>query len=155
MQGINKAYGFIAQEVKEVFPEAVNYKKNAVPNIYKCVPFVRLAECRVQLNLGPDHKMVSGDELELRDIDDMIKHANVTSVDDTCVEVTLNAEIQGKDGTIFVYGSIVPDFHNIVSDYLYTLNVRATQELAERVSILEQKVDALLDVVTRTDFNLR
>jgi hypothetical protein len=34
-KGPNKVYGFIAQQIKEVIPEAVKIRKEIIPNIYK------------------------------------------------------------------------------------------------------------------------
>ena len=59
------------------------------------------------------------------------------------------------DNKIFVSGTEVDDFHTISKEYIFTLNVCATQELhrriisqEERIKESELKVERLLNYIT-------
>ena len=47
------------------------------------------------------------------------------------------------DNKIFVSGTEVDDFHTISKEYIFTLNVCATQELHRRIISQEQRIKEL------------
>ncbi len=47
---------------------------------------------------------------------------------------------ENMDDKIFVYGKKIKDFHNINKNYIFTLNVSATQELHKRLEIQEKRI---------------
>ena len=59
-----------------------------------------------------------------------------------------------EDAEIYVYGTMVKDFHTVDKNYIFTLNVCATQELHRRIEAqdkrikdLEEKVERLLAII--------
>jgi len=107
----------IAQQVKEVFPQAVTSRTGVVPDVYQN------AEAKDGwLMLATDLKV--GEWVRL-----VAKHA-------TTIEQV--AEVRGDafrtvtppaDGRVFVYGREVPDFHSVDYDAIAMLNVSATQQV--------------------------
>ena len=88
-------------------------------------------------------------------IDDEIKVTKLDGVDETCKvieinenSVTVDKEISGEK--CFVYGSKVDDFHTLDKNYIYTLNVCATQELhrlIQQQSLLIQDLQNRLSIL--------
>lgn len=107
----------IAQQVEQIFPQAVSVRKGVVPDVYKN------AEAKDGwLMLATDLKV--GERVRL-----VAEHAT------TIEEV---AEVRGDafrtvtppaDGRVFVYGREVPDFHSVDYDAIAMLNVSATQQI--------------------------
>lgn len=107
----------IAQQVKEVFPQAVTSGTGVVPDIYQN------AEAKDGwLMLATDLKV--GERVRL-----VAEHA--TTVEEV-------AEVRGDafrtvtptaDGRVFVYGREVPDLHGVDYDAIAMLNVSATQQI--------------------------
>jgi len=141
-KGSNSAYGFIAQDIAPLVPEAIEYTKDAVPNVYQAFPFVQLNE-KDQIIVEFKNEFNIGDVLQLQDVSQMVL-GTVLQKNNDYVKLKLNtSSITGVNGTIFVYGMYVEDFHNLTHDYLYTINVAATQELSKIVQNLLQRVTQL------------
>ena len=124
-KGTDIVYGFIAQQIKEVIPEAVEILYNMMPNIYK------LCRCegnrKIYVVLPKD---ALGSEIEIRDIGKY----KISKVEDEYIEVVKYLDDKViPDGDNFVYGYAINDFHMIKKEYIFTLNVCATQELHKRI----------------------
>jgi len=50
---------------------------------------------------------------------------------------------------VFVYGYEVNDFHKLTKDYIYTLNVSATQELHRKMKAQDERIKELEDKLER------
>jgi hypothetical protein len=118
-------YGFIAQQVNEVLPEAVKKQKEFIPNIYSI--------CLVAGNLllFPDDvdmysKVVVSDVLQIiyeNGMRDAVKVCEIVNKNVIIADRALECD------KVFVYGKEVDDFHALDKNYIYTLNVCATQDL--------------------------
>jgi hypothetical protein len=145
-KGSSVVYGFIAQQVKEVIPHAVETVKDTIPNIYKpafCSSNIITLDNDVSqdLNIGDNIKIY--DELGKDDI------YNITEINSNIIKIDKDI----NSSNVFVYGKEIEDFHTLKKDYIFSLNVCATQELYKliqnqniiieelknRISILEQK----------------
>lgn len=122
----------IAQQVKEVYPQAVSTDLTRyVPTIYQ------LSELKDGwINLTTD--LVEGDKVKL-----------IFASSEEMVEVVEVADNRFKiattqaNGQVFVYGKEVSDFHTVDYEALSMLNVSATQELLKRIETLEQGIDKM------------
>jgi hypothetical protein len=140
-----KIIGFIAQQVKEVIPEAIYLIQGTPPNIYKTCQINNKREvyCKIQQDVAIDTEVsINGTYYKIKEIyDDYFVIDNDIDTDEA-----------------FVFGYRVDDFHTINKDYIFTLNVCATQELhrrieaqnitikshEDRIKDLEEKVERLL-----------
>jgi len=120
----------IAQEVEQVYPQAVNRLSDVVPDIYQ------LAEIRAgrvalanTLKAGERVKLIFAGRSEL---------VAVTAADATGFEVKLPDE-----GQVFVYGREVSDFRTVDYEAISMLNVSATQELMKIISRQSEAINAL------------
>lgn len=120
----------IAQELRQLYPQAVSMITGVVPDIYQPATItdgrvvlknnLKPGE-RVQLNFGGERQIVQ------------VLSANATE---------FHVPVK-KDGDVFVYGREVNDFHVVDYEALSTLNISATQELTQKVERLEAEVAAL------------
>lgn len=158
-RGTNKVFGFIAQEVRDVFPEATIIQSGFIPNIYNVYSTENNTILVNGAFLNPEDTLkiyISGKE----------KNVKVLEVFDEKIVVDIDfANEQTEDGKIFVYGKNVDDIVTLNKDYLWTINFAATQEidriqqrhetqlqqlqmenstLRESVSQLQTKLDAIL-----------
>ncbi len=131
--------GFIAQELAQVFPQAVNFSTDFIPNTYSLSAKTALAAGKMTISMEKNHGFAVGDEVKLM-MPDGEKIVTVAAVPaEKSFLVNWDAPAADK---IFVYGKKVEDFHTVDYDRITTLNVSATQELARKVEILEKKLAA-------------
>lgn len=111
----------VAQQVEQVFPQAVKRSTDVVPDIYQ-----RASVKDGWVTLNTDLK--TGERVRLADQ----KAEKVFEVLETKPGAFRTA-IQSEDSEIFVYGREVNDFRTVDYDAVAMLNVSATQELNRRV----------------------
>jgi hypothetical protein len=138
-QGYKK--GFIAQEVEQVFPEAVTKRTDFIPNIYQIGKNIKTNDTDQTLTVTVD----SLDDLKVGDKIRLIAKAQneveVTAVEGTTLTVKGWTEKETKE--VFVYGKQVNDFRVVDYDRIFTLNVSATQALIQEVDGLKAQIRAL------------
>ena len=121
-KGNSNVYGFIAQQVKEVIPHASELVKDIIPNIYKrasCDSNIITLENDVSQDLNLNDNIKIYDEFGN---DNMY---NITEINSNVIKIDKDI----NTSNIFVYGKEIEDFHTLKKDYIFTLNVCATQEL--------------------------
>jgi hypothetical protein len=131
----------IAQQVEEVFPEAVMISPapKAIPNIYNMASSVNHHAGRGELvlTLDKNHDLTEGDSVDLFSKGKEMKEFNVTRV---LNEKTFAVASEQSLEEVFVYGKYVNDFRSVDYDAIAMLNVSATQELARQAEELESRV---------------
>ena len=140
-KGFGKVYGFIAQQIREVIPEAITIiVKEVIPNIYK--------RCLINNKREVYHSIPLDTP-----IDTSVK------IDDTLYKIkevhegyfVIDNDIDTDDA--FVFGYSVNDFHTLDKTYIFTLNVCATQELHRRIEaqsvLLKSQDDRIRDLETK------
>ncbi len=136
-KGTAKVYGFSAQQIKSVIPEAVPLVKGVIPNIF-CT-----ADCSLNVitfdhdisvyNLQPVTSRVS-----IIDMKGMQDTYNIISTNLEAQSITISKNIEGNK--VFVYGTEIDDFHALDKSYIFTLNVCATQKISEKVDNLTNRI---------------
>jgi len=143
-------YGFIAQQIKGVIPNATETQKDFLPNIMKRA--VR-DKNRVYLDLTGYQDLPSnvGDDRKINIRFKNGKNGGGYNFDilevnkDYFVIDTADKHIE----EVFVYGYEVNDFHKLTKDYIYTLNVSATQELHRKMKSQDERIKELEDKLER------
>ncbi|MCB9315487.1 MAG: tail fiber domain-containing protein [Lewinellaceae bacterium] len=130
--------GVIAQEVEQIIPEAVGLSADVIPDIYALAKNTRLdAGGTLHLSMDQAHGLKAGDKVRLIAGD---RQAEFTvSAVASSTEFSVGGWLASAPEKVFVYGREVNDFHSVDYDYLFTLNISATQELARRVEFLEKE----------------
>jgi hypothetical protein len=130
-KGDSRVYGFIAQQVKNVIPDAVNIEKSYIPNIMldakynKNIIILPYKPTKVTIKIK--------DKIKCYDSENKIIEVEVYEIIN---EVSFKIKDLNKEYTsnnIFVYGTYVDDFHTLFTDNIFTLNVGATHELYRQI----------------------
>ena len=143
----HRVYGFIAQQIREVIPDATETTRDIVPNIMKRA--VR-DKNRVYLDLTGYADLPVNEERKIN-----IRFKNGGGYNFAIVEVNkeyfvIDTEDKGI-GEVFVYGYEVNDFHILTKESIYTLNVSATQELCRKMEAQERRIKELEEKLSRVD----
>lgn len=127
----NTAYKkVIAQQVQQVYPQAVSTMTDVIPNIYKLADIQHgTIQLRNTLKAGERVKLIFENGTEVVEVVKANPHSFQT-----------NSE---KSGKVFVYGVEVTDFHTVDYEALSTLNISATQELFRMVNRLSSENEEL------------
>ncbi|MFM2307548.1 MAG: hypothetical protein RLZZ367_2217, partial [Bacteroidota bacterium] len=126
--GISKKV--IAQQVENVYPQAVSKITDVIPNIYQ------VAEIHNGY-IAVNNKLHKGDWVKLI-FENHDELTEVINADTTGFTVNVKAE-----GKVFVFGKQVTDFRTVDYEALTTLNISATQELLKRINKLDAENKAL------------
>jgi hypothetical protein len=136
VKGNSNVYGFIAQQVKEVIPRAVELVKDIIPNIYKraiCDSNIITLENDVSQELNINDNIKIYDEFGN---DNMY---NILEINENVIKIDKDI----NTSNIFVFGKEVDDFHTLKKDYIFTLNVCATQELYKLIQKQNEIIEEL------------
>jgi hypothetical protein len=154
-KGNGKVYGFIAQQIKEVIPDAVNITKDIIANIYKtCLIYNK----REIYHIIPQDVAIDT-EVHILDKEggEKGKRYKIKEIHED--HFVIDEDIEGDE--CFVFGYEVNDLIGLDKSYIYTLNVCATQELHrriesqnviiksqdERIKELETKLEKLINYI--------
>ncbi len=153
-KGMDFKKGFIAQEVVQVFPEAISLTSEFIPNVYEVATNSEKEGEVLRISLGKNHDFATGDEVKLIFPDG----GKTMTVADVLSETAFTVEwAETAPEKVFVYGKKVEDFHTVDYDRIFTLNVSATQELAAQVEQLQKELAAARaeNAALRQDMNDR
>ena len=137
-RGSSTVIGFIAQEVKEVVPQAVSVADGDIPNIYETANVS--ANTITFTNFHTSNLDATSNTL-------VVYEEGTTRKDLTIVEVVdehtirVDTDIAGED--VFVFGQVVQDFHHLNKDYLWTIATSALQEVDRQLQAEKTRNDEL------------
>ena len=141
-----KVYGFIAQQIKQVIPEATSIQTSYIPNIMLLADYNNNI---ITLPSQPTKVIIKkNDIIKCYGSDDTIIIINVIDIID---ELTFKiSELKYTENKIFIYGTEVNDFLTLDKAYIFTLNVCATQELHRRIEnqnvIIKSQNDRIIEL---------
>ncbi|MEL6275254.1 MAG: hypothetical protein AAFU03_09150, partial [Bacteroidota bacterium] len=124
----------IAQQLKKIYPQAVSkLNREVIPDIYQRATLNQgWIELTTDLRVGERVKIITENSNDLHP---------VTAVEAGRFQVAdLAAE---GNGTVFVYGREVDDFHTVDYEAIAMLNVSATQEQEREIQSQKAQIEAL------------
>ena len=132
-RGSVNTIGFIAQEVREHLPIAVDLQREMIPN-----------EMRILTDISWNDTTLYTELSDCSGVKYRFYVSNDLSGNEVMKEVVGNADnsftFEEKWNNVFCYGKEVDDFHTLDKQKLFALNFSATQELDKKVTELEAKV---------------
>jgi hypothetical protein len=148
----NKVYGFIAQQVRQVIPDAVSIQTDYIPNIMLLADFndyvITLPSIPTKVVIKVNEKIKC-----YKENDEPIYVEVVEVINEITFRIKA-LETPYDNNKIFIHGTEIDDFHSLAKDYIFTLNVCATQELhrkilsqEERIKELETKLEKLINYI--------
>ena len=145
-KGGDTVYGFIAQQIAEVFPHAANEQREKIPNIYergfKVDNVITLQEKSTDL-LEKDAEGVIFPTLLVYHPDGRkIEFTIKTIIDDKRIEIEPSEELD-TDCELFIYGNIVDNFNVIDKNYIFTIATAALQEVDRQLQTEKAKTASL------------
>ena len=157
----NIVYGYIAQQIKDVLPYAVNILIDDIPNIYKIADISCETLYSDEIDSSNQYVSTLQYTLTIRDYDtsQLDPSSNTLKLYDYNNKetfVTIKSIIDGSniiieedisdciyEGTIFVYGQRVEDFHTLSKEHINVVTLSAVQELDRTVTQLKEEKEAL------------
>jgi hypothetical protein len=130
----------IAQEVEEVFPQAVKTSRHIIPNVYDRAAGFRYSGGMLTITTNRAHNFTAGDEIDLITSEERLPRIRVISVEDAH---TFTVAAEKAPENVFVYGKYVDDFKSVDYEALSMLNISATQEMYRQIQQLQQENEAL------------
>ena len=127
-RGVEKTIGFIAQEVEEVLPMAVEKKRGFLPDIYTTVD-----GSWSDTTFTPHQSFENGVKYRFR-CGEVVEEVE-------CTEGSFKFEQQHD--TVFCYGREIDDFHVLNKDKIFTLHHSAIQEMDALIGRLTDRIKAL------------
>ena len=155
-RGNGKVYGFIAQQIKEVIPDAVHTTKQIIANIYKTCLVYNKRE--IYHSIPRDTAIDTEIQILDKEGGEKGKRYKIKEIYDDYFVIDEDID----EDECFVFGYCVDDLNALDKSYIFTLNVCATQELHrrmeaqnviiksqdERIKELELKVERLLNYIS-------
>jgi CII-binding regulator of phage lambda lysogenization HflD len=149
IKGSEPVWGFIAQQINDVLPHAVNLLTDYIPNIMQLV--------NTSINDNGDILLTVNNSIEYDD--NNTGKIKLLNKEDKEIIVTIKEKINNKSFTIneileeneyFIYGEEVTNFHSLDKQAIYTIATAALQEIdrelvdeKNKVNNLENKVNNL------------
>ena len=156
-KGNEKVIGFIAQEVNEVLPMAVNTGTDYIPNEYRVLEGVSWEEI-ANTNGNMTYKM-SSDLTDVSGVNYKFYVSNDLSENEIEKQIIGNSDntftFDVSYQNVFCFGKEVDDFHSIDKDKIFALHHSAIQEIdkqqtADKLEISQLK-EQLADVLLRLE----
>jgi len=123
-KGFKKNYGFIAQDVKELIPEIITYRKDFIPNVYNVF---HIKDDVIETIDDFSSILNVNDTIQIMDMNNKTDYYNILDISSNYIKI--DKKIEGDK--CFIFGKLVDDFHILDYNSIFTFNVSATQELYE------------------------
>jgi hypothetical protein len=123
-------YGFSAQQVSSIIPNAICLRINSIPNINSIGILYDKYFIAIQGLHLPLAQILLPSTIVLYHNNNVYYEEIESIINPKTMKIANHSGL--PDAAIFVYGTVVEDFHTLDKNYIYTLNVCATQELFVR-----------------------
>jgi hypothetical protein len=140
----------IAQQLQEVYPQAIVSNKGIIPNVFALAKETKVLTQSTIIITTKAHEFATGDRVKLILEKTGDKELIVTVIDANTFSV---AEV--INDKIFVYGKHVNDLLTVDYDAISMLNVSATQELSKQIEQLKAENAKLQNRLMKIEASLQ
>jgi hypothetical protein len=148
-KGDTTVIGFIAQEVKEILPQAVSVMNGEIPNIMMNADLVELENGNMELTFENDLPGLVKDDI-IR-VGQTIK-CKVISATQRTIIIEYEESIKGRT-FVAVYGQVIEDFHYMNKDVIFAMATASCQQIDRELQLEKAKVatleNTILDMMER------
>ena len=132
----------IAQQLREVFPQAISFMRGVVPTVFEMTndcSYEKATEL-LTVTVKKEHEFAIGEEVDI-----YTDQKNLTQVKVKAVPSphTFVVSVDHEPARVFVYGKWVDDIHMVDYDAVSMLNVSATQQLFKLIQQQQAQIVAL------------
>ena len=142
-RGSNNVIGFIAQQIKEVIPEAITIGEEFIPNIYKY--YTIISSNMILIDDANINKIFIGNSLKIK-VNNISYTTKVIDKINKNIKIDIEIDVKAK---CLIYGLKINDFHFIDKSYIYTLKVCATQEIYKRLEEQKNEIAELKSLISK------
>ncbi|HMK25485.1 MAG TPA: tail fiber domain-containing protein [Chitinophagaceae bacterium] len=132
--GGQNSKGFVAQQVEQLLPQAVEKHTDFIPDIFMMADEVIASNGVLTILMSKQHQLTDGDMVRLITEKEGTREVLVNVINDRVFTVS-NCDL--KTNTIFVYGKKVNDFKTVNYQQIFSLGISAIQELSRQVDELK------------------
>ena len=145
-----KTIGFIAQEVKEVIPNAVTIEKDYIPDEIRIIDEPKWTEYDGKYYLDIPDLDMSGNftgkgkfyvSNDISGNDEIYKEVNIKKI--PSISINYVGEFDESWNNVFFYGKEVDDFHTVDKQQIFALHHSAIQELSRKNDAKDLKIQVL------------
>lgn len=138
--------GFIAQQVEQVFPDAVQLSSGFIPDILSSSDTTMLEQGSLVVSLKQPHGLVTGNRVRLITLSGEIREEAVIVRDINAFAIPARGQTAGR---IFVYGKEVNDMRSVDYQQLFSLGIGAIQELSKQADELRAENQSLKETLEK------
>jgi hypothetical protein len=148
-KGDQSVIGYIAQEVKEILPQAVSVMDGEVPNIMMNADLVELEDGNMELTFENDLPELVKDDI-IR-VGQTIK-CKVISATQRTIIIEYEEAIKERS-FVAVYGQVIDDFHYLNKDIIFAMTTASCQHIDRELQLEKARVatleNTILDMMER------
>jgi hypothetical protein len=139
----------IAQELKEVYPNAVTPTNGYIPSVYArpVAESYNVESNRMVFTMAKEHGLKSGDNIKFIEREGIWN----SKVAEVITPTIFTVESYKDHKSVFVYGKEVNDFLTVDYEAISMLNVSATQELIRKTEIQQKLIEAQNERIERLE----
>jgi hypothetical protein len=141
-------YGFIAEEVEEVLPSAVQSQDQLIPNIYEEANIINdnTIEITKELVIGVEYTIYNSNEDDNIENEYKINILEVLGNNQYRVDLDLS-NMYG--GSIFIYGKTDEDVKQLKKDHFLPVLTSSVQELHKIITQQQTQINTLMEILER------
>jgi hypothetical protein len=135
-------YGFLAQEVKALYPEMVSTKPGTIPMDQTSYPAQITSDATMEITVSDGSTWTSGDKITVNDNTNHRHTLTIHEIQNSVLSLTaetISSNMVDSNSETYIYGKEVDDFHRMKVSYLDPLMISAIQQLDRRLTALENR----------------
>jgi hypothetical protein len=139
-KGYKKEYGFVAQQIQKVLPDAVILEKSYIPNIMTVADYNNKIITLLHKPINVIIKLK--DKIKCFDSNNICIEIEVYKIINELTFEIKDLDKEFTNNKIYVYGTHVDDFQILSKNHIFTLNVGAIQELYRQIKEQENIINS-------------